>query len=165
MFSRGISLTFSRIFRARWGWFVSPKPLPPLPPWITPYSLSKGLGGQQGQSGRAENLVPNGIWSTDRPPRAQSLYRLIYPAHRLSSNRCILRLLLSQSCLLNTTFWQINFLSTSSPSLPICYSSRCCTLHVLYIVKKGQGSYSSKLVLFWLFCCYLCCYVFICVVL
>ena len=29
----------------------------------------------------AENLVPTGIRSPDRPARSQSLYRLSYPAH------------------------------------------------------------------------------------
>jgi len=31
----------------------------------------------------AENLVPTGIQSPDRPARNQSLYRLSYPAHKL----------------------------------------------------------------------------------
>jgi hypothetical protein len=47
------------------------------------------------------------------------------------------------------------------PFLHICDSSHCCSLHVLYRVKKGHGSYPSKVVLFLLFCCYLCCSVVI----
>ena len=36
---------------------------PPLPPGKTRYPLYWRLGGPQGQSGRAENLVPTGIRS------------------------------------------------------------------------------------------------------
>ena len=75
-----------------------------------PYPLYRRLGGPQGRSGRAENLVPSGIRSPDRPARrsvtiptelpgplyiysirsrtvqpvAQSLYLLSYPAHCVS---------------------------------------------------------------------------------
>ena len=52
-----------------------------LPPGKTRYSLYRRLGGLQGQSGRAENLVPRGFDPPDRPARSQSLYRLSYPAH------------------------------------------------------------------------------------
>jgi len=39
------------------------------------------LGGPEGWSGRAENLVPTGIRSRTVQPVAQSLYRLSYRAH------------------------------------------------------------------------------------
>ena len=52
-----------------------------LPPGKTRYPLYRRLGGPQGRSGRAENLVPTGTQSPDRPARSQSLYRLTYPAH------------------------------------------------------------------------------------
>ena len=38
-----------------------------LPPGKTRYPLYRRLGGPQGRSGRAENLVPAGIRSPDRP--------------------------------------------------------------------------------------------------
>ena len=40
------------------------------------------LGGPQGRSGRAENLVPNGIRSRTVEPVAQLLYRLSYRAQQ-----------------------------------------------------------------------------------
>ena len=54
-----------------------------LPPGITRYALYRRLGGPQGRSGRAENLVPTGIRSRTIQPVAQSLYWLSYPAHQL----------------------------------------------------------------------------------
>jgi hypothetical protein len=49
-----------------------------LSPGKTRYSFYRRLGGPQGRSGRAENLVPTGIRSPDRPARSQSLNRLSY---------------------------------------------------------------------------------------
>ena len=53
-----------------------------LAPEKTRYPLYRRLGGPQGQSGRAENLVPTGIRSRTVQPVAQSLYRLSYRAHK-----------------------------------------------------------------------------------
>jgi len=39
-----------------------------LPPEKTRYPSYKRLGGPQGRSGRAENLVPTGIWSRTVQP-------------------------------------------------------------------------------------------------
>ena len=52
-----------------------------LPPEKTRYLFYRRLGGPQGRSGRAENLVPTRIRSRTVQPVAQSLYRLSYPAH------------------------------------------------------------------------------------
>ena len=84
--NRGTAVLFSRIFRTRWGGVVSPTPRPPLPPWKNRYPFYRRLGGPQGRSGRAENLVPTGIRSQDRPARSSVVYRLSYRAHQLSSN-------------------------------------------------------------------------------
>ena len=54
-----------------------------LPPGKTRYPFYRRLGGSQGLSRRAENLVPTGIWFPDRAARSQSLYRMSYPAHKL----------------------------------------------------------------------------------
>jgi hypothetical protein len=51
-----------------------------LPPGKTRYPLNSRLGGPQGRSGRADNLVPTGIRSRTVQPAAQSLCRLSYPA-------------------------------------------------------------------------------------
>jgi len=64
-----------------WGEGSAARPGRTLPPGKTRYPFYKRLGGSQGQCGRAENLVPTGIRSPDRPARSQSLYRLSYPAH------------------------------------------------------------------------------------
>ena len=57
-----------------------------LLPGKTRYPLYRRLGGPQGRSGRAENLVPTGIRCPDRPARSsQSLYRQSYPAHKRST--------------------------------------------------------------------------------
>jgi hypothetical protein len=45
-----------------------------LTPGKTRYPLYRRLGGHQG----ADNLVPTGIRSPDRPSRSESLYRLNY---------------------------------------------------------------------------------------
>ena len=50
-----------------------------LPPGKSRYLFYRRLGGPQGRSGRAENLVPTGIRSRDRPASSQSLLRLSYP--------------------------------------------------------------------------------------
>ena len=55
-----------------------------LPPGKTRYPFYRRLSGPQCRSGRAENLVPTGTWSPDRPASSQSLYRLSYPVHELS---------------------------------------------------------------------------------
>jgi len=54
-----------------------------LPSAKTRYIFYKWLGGHQDRSGRAENLVPDGIRSQIILPVAQSLYRLSYRAHTL----------------------------------------------------------------------------------
>ena len=46
----------------------------------------------------AENLVPTGIRSPDRPARSQSLYRLRYPAHRVT---IVLRKILTTQVILD----------------------------------------------------------------
>ena len=53
-----------------------------LPPGKTRYPLYRRLGGSQGRSGRAENLVPAGIRSRTVQTVAQSLYQLSYRAHK-----------------------------------------------------------------------------------
>jgi len=73
---RGIALLFH--YRGtRRGWVVSSTPRPHFTPGNTPYPLYRRLGGPQGRSGRAENLVPTDS-IPDRPARRQSLYRLSY---------------------------------------------------------------------------------------
>jgi len=49
-----------------------------LPPRKTRYPFYRRLGGPQGRSGGAENLVPTGIRSRTVQPVAQLLYRLSY---------------------------------------------------------------------------------------
>ena len=60
-----------------------------LPPGKTRYPFYRRLGGPQGWSRRAENLVPTGIRSRTVQPVAQSLYQLSYPAHTSSCRKCV----------------------------------------------------------------------------
>ena len=63
--------------------WLAARPGRTLPPGKTRYTFYKKLGGPQGRSGRAENLVPTGIRFRTLQPVAQSLYLLSYPAHRI----------------------------------------------------------------------------------
>ena len=58
-----------------------------LPPENTRYPLYRRLGGPQGPSGQARKISPLGIRFPDRPARSQSLYRLLYSAHRLINDK------------------------------------------------------------------------------
>jgi len=64
---RGIALLFHD-HGTRRGWAVSSTPPPHFTPGKTRYSLHRRLGGAQGWSGRAENLVPSGIRSQTVQP-------------------------------------------------------------------------------------------------
>ena len=60
------------------------------PPGKTRYSFYRQLGGPEGWSGRAENLIPTGILSRTAQPVTQLLYRLSYPAHLALINNTII---------------------------------------------------------------------------
>ena len=77
---RGIALLFHDRGTRRC-WVISSTPWPHFTPGKTQYPFYRRLGGPQGRSGRAENLVPTGIRSRKVQPVAQSLYRLSYSAH------------------------------------------------------------------------------------
>jgi len=110
----------------------------------------------------------------------------------LNSKRSKLGLLLSQSCLLSTTFWPIHFPSTNSSNsthlrlfaMLQCARALQCqegTRHALFQISCYLGCsvvvcfvlllfvfyafICVVLFLFVLFCCYLCCFVVIYVVL
>jgi len=77
---RGLALLFLDRSTRR-GWVVSSTPRPHFIPGKTRYPFYRRLGGPQGRSGRAGNLVPTGIRSRIVLPVAQSLYRLSYRAY------------------------------------------------------------------------------------
>ena len=60
---------------------VGSTPRPHFTPGKTRYPFYRRLGGPQGRSGRAENLIPTGIQTWNVQPIDQSLYRLSYPVH------------------------------------------------------------------------------------
>ena len=62
------------------------------------YPFYRGLGGPQGRSGRAKNLVPTGIPSRTVQPVAQSLYRLSYRAHNILQGSLYLLYVCSWDC-------------------------------------------------------------------
>jgi len=82
---RGIALLFHDRCTGRKEWSTA-RPGRTLSPGNTRYPFYRRLGGPQGRSGRAENLVSSGIRSRTVQPVAQSLYRLSYPAHSLEHN-------------------------------------------------------------------------------
>ena len=77
---RGIALLFHDRGTRR-VWVVSSTSRPHFTPGKSRYPFYRRLGGPQGRSGRAENLVPTAIRSRTVQPVAQSLYRLSYRAH------------------------------------------------------------------------------------
>ena len=80
--SRGIAVHFHD-HGTRRGWGVSVTPRPLFTPGKDPLPVVQEAGWAPGPVWTgAENLAPTGIRSPDRPARSQSLYRLIYPAHR-----------------------------------------------------------------------------------
>jgi len=115
-----------------------------LPPGKTRYPLYMRLGGLQGRSGRAENLVPTGIGSRTVQPVAQSLYRLSYPAHftRLSSSTNLV-----YECLLNKnrlhkqhlTYNNNTFLMFLPFITPLLWQTRF-ELHCLGLWSRNKSS-------------------------
>ena len=77
---RGIALLFHDRGTRRGEWSAA-RPGRTLSPGKTRYPFYRRLGGPQGRSGRAENLVHTGLRSRTVQPVAQSLYRLSYRAH------------------------------------------------------------------------------------
>jgi len=84
-----------------------------LPPGKTRCLFYRRLGGPQGRSGRADNLVPIGIRSRTVQPVAQSLYRLSYPAPYIYSHKLGCYVIM---CQLFDLLLFLNPLSTASDS-------------------------------------------------
>ena len=83
--SRGIALPFHD-HGSRKGWGVSVTPRQLFTPGKDSVPIVQEAGWAPGPVWTgAENLAPTGIRSPDRPARNQSLYRLRYPAHLLST--------------------------------------------------------------------------------
>ena len=81
--SRGIALPFHD-HGTRRGRGVRVTPRPHFTPGKDPIPIVQEAGWASGPVWTgAENLVPTGIWSPDRPAHSQSLYGLRYPAHKL----------------------------------------------------------------------------------
>ena len=79
---RGIVLLFHDRGTRRGEWSAA-RPGRSLPPGKTRYPLYRRLGGPQGRSGRAENLVPAGIRSPDRPVSSSVAIPTELPGPRL----------------------------------------------------------------------------------
>jgi hypothetical protein len=90
--SRGIALPFlDHGTRRGWGVRVTPRSL--FTPGKDPVPIVLEAGWAPGPVWTgAENFVPTGIRSPDRPAHSQSLYRLHYPAHRTHRNQSQTRL-------------------------------------------------------------------------
>ena len=110
---RGIALLFHDRGTRRGEWSAG-RPGRTLPPGKTPYPLHRRLGGPQGRSGRAENLVPTGIRSRTVQPVAQLLYDCPHFPSSISSKTCDV----SYFVPLHTSFTAFNSYSTMfKPSL------------------------------------------------
>jgi len=70
--TRGIALLCLGPRHSRLGWRVRPTPRPPLPPGKIRYPLYRRLGGPQGRSGQAENVIPTEIRSRTFQPIVRS---------------------------------------------------------------------------------------------
>ena len=126
-----------------------------LPPGKTRHPLYRRLGRSQSRSGRgAENLVPTGVRSPDRPARSESLYRLSYPGPLIMSRntKLILRQRIhfeSVNKILSLTpqstkyfdeekiwvyAWQIN-LTTSTKTCQF-YSEIFCNIYIIMNYRK-----------------------------
>ena len=99
---------------------VSPTPWPPLPPGKTRYPLYRRLGGPQGRSGRAENLVPTGIRSqTVQPVISRYTDWATRPTHftsfflKFKSNLLVKRTFMLVECCFGYTIPGFNFSCTS----------------------------------------------------
>ena len=81
MRSRGIALLFLD-HGTRRGWGVSVTPRPLFTPGKDPVPIVRETGWAPWPVWTGvKNLASTGNRSPDRPPRSQSLYRLLYPAH------------------------------------------------------------------------------------
>ena len=109
-----------------------------LPPGKTRYPFYRRLGGPQGQSGRAENLIPAGIWSRTVQPIVKSLYWLSYPAHALCSTKK------QYDELSNTSSKSKSSSSSGSSSSSSSTSSSSSSSSDVYILSSGSLLRYSK---------------------
>jgi len=98
-----------------------------LPPGKTWYPFYRRLGGPQGQSGRAENLIPTGIRSRTVQPVAQSLYRLSYSAH------------LYRFCIYTNTRWTPSTFFIFQENMCTECMCSCMTTPVFQIMNLGKS--------------------------
>jgi len=87
-----------------WGEWSAARPGRTLPPGKTRYPFYRRLGGPQGWSRRAENLVPTGIRSWTVLPVALSLYRLSYPKGMLLLIKVEIKFTLEQATKAQTEY-------------------------------------------------------------
>ena len=124
-----------------------------LPPGKTWYPLYRRLGGPQGWSGWAEDLVPTGIWSADCPARSSVAIPTELPGPQFNISTCRKRksrwspslppILLSR---LHHVDFQSVIPMSSQWTLPIIF-------HYLYIIHINFGVFTSytTVVPWWVF--------------
>ena len=79
---RGIALLFHDRSTRR-GWVVSSTPRPHFTPGKDPVPILQEAGWAPGPAWTGGKSLPHRDSIPDRPARSQSLYRLIYPVHRM----------------------------------------------------------------------------------
>ena len=85
-----------------------------LPPGKTRYPFYRRLGGPQGRSGWAENLVANGNRSRTVQPVAQSLYRLSHPTHKIKYIKTIKHI---THCMLSAKYYMFRHITEISKNV------------------------------------------------
>ena len=101
----GIALPF-HYHGTRTGWGFSVTPWPLFTPWRYPVPIVQEVGWAPGPVWRgAKNLAPTGIRSPDPPARSQSLYRLRYPAHDITTVWSKSSVLKMSQCWTHRDYW------------------------------------------------------------
>ena len=123
-----------------------------LPPGKTRYPLHRRLGGPQGRSGRAENLVPNGIRSRTVQPGSSVAIPTELPGPQVSMNNYVTDPFLYVTTITETLnpgkFWESglsNFTSVIHHRTIVCWCWAVCSefstdLYTTYNVTAVPGN-------------------------
>ena len=98
------------------GEWSAARPSRSLPTGKTRYPFHRRLGGSQGRSGRADNLVPNGIRFPDRPARNESIIIIIIIIIILSCVACLALPYFPYYVTSWTVFGSVTYSMVQSPS-------------------------------------------------
>ena len=117
-----------------------------LPPGKTRYPIYRRLGGPQGRSGRAENLVPTAIRSRTLQPVVSRYTDWATGPTRICNTYCFSSAIVTLTCLIITFIRTLLvyfdfFKSKNSPWIQIQFMNGvklCCPLHAMQMYR-GRG--------------------------